>query len=165
MSDSTTTAPTSRKSFSKNYWVVILMEFFERGSYYGMMSILSVYMTDQLNFTKESVGVIKSTIQPLLYILPILSGAIGERFGYKKTLTFAFIFLGIGYFLTSQTTEYITVFASLIIMAFGAGAFKPMISGTIARETDESNSTLGKYFRMAVCYVGICNCNSSHAYS
>jgi len=130
-------------SFSKNYWIVILMEFFERGSYYGMMSILSVYMTDQLEFSKESVGVIKSTIQPLLYILPILSGAIGERFGYRKTLTFAFIFLGLGYFLTSQTTEYATVFASLIIMAVGAGAFKPMISGTIARETNESNSTLG----------------------
>jgi dipeptide/tripeptide permease len=108
-----------------------------------MMSILSVYMTDQLNFTKESVGVIKSTIQPLLYILPILSGAIGERFGYKRTLTFAFIFLGLGYFLTSQTTEYAMVFASLIVMAVGAGAFKPMISGTIARETNESNSTLG----------------------
>jgi len=130
-------------SFSKNYWIVILMEFFERGSYYGMMSILSVYMTDQLEFSKESVGVIKSTIQPLLYVLPILSGAIGERFGYKRLLTFAFIFLGLGYFLTSQTTEYVTVFASLIIMAVGAGAFKPMISGTIARETNESNSTLG----------------------
>jgi dipeptide/tripeptide permease len=130
-------------SFSKNYWIVILMEFFERGSYYGMMSILSVYMTDQLSFSKESVGVIKSTIQPLLYILPILSGAIGERFGYRKTLIFAFIFLGLGYFLTSQTTEYAMVFASLIIMAVGAGAFKPMISGTIARETNESNSTLG----------------------
>lgn len=35
------------------------------------------------------------------------------------------------------------VFGSLIIMAFGAGAFKPMVSGTIARETNESNSTLG----------------------
>jgi dipeptide/tripeptide permease len=131
------------RSFSKNYWVVILMEFFERGSYYGMMSILSVYMTDQLSFSKESVGVIKSTIQPLLYVLPILSGAIGERFGYKRTLTFAFVFLGLGYFLTSQATEYGFVFGSLIIMAFGAGAFKPMISGTIARETDETNSTLG----------------------
>lgn len=130
-------------SFSMNYWIVILMEFFERGSYYGMMSILSVYMTDQLNFSKESVGVIKSTIQPLLYILPILAGAIGDRFGYKKTLTFAFIFLGIGYFLTSQTTEYAMVFASLVIMGIGAGAFKPMISGTIARETNESNSTVG----------------------
>ncbi len=130
-------------SLSLNYWIVILMEFFERGSYYGMMSILSVYMTDQLNFSKERVGIIKSTIQPLLYILPILAGAIGDRFGYKKTLTFAFIFLGIGYFLTSQTTEYAMVFASLVIMGIGAGAFKPMISGTIARETNESNSTVG----------------------
>lgn len=130
-------------SFSKNYWVVILMEFFERGSYYGMMSILSVYMTEQLNFSKESVGVIKSTIQPLLYILPILAGAIGDRFGYRRTLTFAFIFLGLGYFLTSQTSSYPLVFASLVIMGIGAGAFKPMISGTIARETNESNSTLG----------------------
>lgn len=131
------------KSFPKNYWVVIMMEFFERGSYYGMMSILSVYMTDQLDFTKESVGVIKSTIQPLLYILPILAGALGDRFGYRKTLTFAFIFLGLGYFLTSQATEYALVFASLVILGVGAGAFKPMISGTIARETNESNSTLG----------------------
>lgn len=130
-------------SFSKNYWVVIMMEFFERGSYYGMMSILSVYMTDQLDYTKESVGVIKSTIQPLLYILPILAGALGDRFGYRKTLTFAFIFLGLGYFLTSQATEYGLVFASLVIMGIGAGSFKPMISGTIARETNESNSTLG----------------------
>ncbi|MEJ2103417.1 MAG: MFS transporter [Ignavibacteriaceae bacterium] len=143
MTETTLVKKPGISSFSKNYWIVIMMEFFERGSYYGMMSILSVYMTDQLDFSKESVGVIKSTIQPLLYILPILSGAIGERFGYRKTLTFAFIFLGLGYFLTSQTTEYVTVFASLIIMAVGAGAFKPMISGTIARETDESNSTLG----------------------
>lgn len=139
----TTTKTNVFNSFSKNFWTVIVMEFFERGSYYGMMSILSVYMTDQLNFTKESVGVIKSTIQPLLYILPILSGAIGDRYGYRKTLTFAFLFLGLGYFLTSQTTEYAMVFASLVIMAFGAGAFKPMISGTIARETTEKNSTLG----------------------
>lgn len=139
----THTSKTGFKSFPLNYWIVIMMEFFERGSYYGMMSILSVYMTDQLSYTKESVGVIKSVIQPMLYILPILSGAIGDRFGYKRVLTFAFIFLGLGYFLTSQTTEYAMVFGSLIIMAVGAGAFKPMISGTIARSTNEGNSTLG----------------------
>jgi dipeptide/tripeptide permease len=119
-----------------------MFEFFERGSYYGMMSILSVYFTDQLFFSKESVGVIKSTIQPLLYILPIVAGAIGDRFGYKKTLIFAFTFLGLGYFLTSQFKDYVLVFASLIIMGIGAGAFKPMISGTIARITNEKNSTL-----------------------
>ncbi len=130
------------KQFSGQFWLVIMFEFFERGSYYGMMSILSVYFTDYLFFSKESVGVIKSTIQPLLYILPIVAGAIGDRFGYKKTLIFAFTFLGLGYFLTSQFRDYALVFGSLVIMGIGAGAFKPMISGTIARITNEKNSTL-----------------------
>lgn len=133
----------SFSQFSSQFWLVIIFEFFERGSYYGMMSILSVYFTDYLFFSKESVGVIKSTIQPLLYILPIVAGAIGDRFGYKRTLVFAFTFLGLGYFLTSQFKDYVLVFGSLVIMGIGAGAFKPIISGTIARITDEKNSTLG----------------------
>lgn len=136
------------KSFSKNFWVVIIMEFFERGSYYGVMSVLSVYLvmsTDAggLGFSKESVGVIKSTITPLLYLLPILSGAMADRFGYRRLLMFSFAVMSLGYFLTSTVTSYSLVFMSLLLMAIGAGFFKPIISGTIARETDESNSTLG----------------------
>lgn len=76
------------KSFPRNFWVVITMEFFERGSFYGVMSILSVYLVlsvaeGGLGFSKESVGVINSVTRPLLYLLPILSGAIADRFGYK----------------------------------------------------------------------------------
>ena len=136
------------KGFSKNFWTVIVMEFFERGSYYGVMSVLSVYLVMKtgeggLGFSKESVGVIKSTITPLLYLLPIISGAIAERFGYRKVLMFAFAVMSIGYYLTSTVTSYGLVFLSLLLMVLGAGFFKPLISGTIARETDESNSTLG----------------------
>lgn len=124
------------------------MEFFERGSYYGVMSILSVYLVldvahGGLGFTKESVGVIKSVITPLLYFLPILSGALADQFGYKKTLVFSFIVMSLGYFFTSISTSYYFVFASLMLMVTGAGFFKPIISGTIARSTDESNSGLG----------------------
>jgi proton-dependent oligopeptide transporter, POT family len=136
------------RSFPRNFWTVITMEFFERGSYYGVMSVLSVYLVlstkeGGLGFSKESVGVIKSTITPLLYLLPIISGAIADRYGYKKTLMFAFIVMSSGYFLTSQFTDYPLVFASLLLMVTGAGFFKPIISGTIARSTDTGNSTLG----------------------
>jgi proton-dependent oligopeptide transporter, POT family len=136
------------RSFPRNFWTVIVMEFFERGSYYGVMSVLSVYLVldvsqGGLGFSKESVGLIKSTITPLLYLLPILSGAIGDQFGYKKTLLFSFIVMSLGYFLTSISTSYTFVFLSLLLMATGAGFFKPLISGTIARTTDESNSGLG----------------------
>lgn len=129
--------------FPFTYWLVIIFEFFERGSYYGMMSILSVYMTDILGFSKVGVGVIKSTIQPLLYFLPIITGAIADRVGYRRTLMVAFSLLGTGYILTSQMTTYGAVFLSLVIMGLGAGTFKPVISGTIAKLTNEKNSTLG----------------------
>jgi dipeptide/tripeptide permease len=135
-------------SFPRNFWTVIVMEFFERGSYYGVMSVLSVYLVldvsqGGLGFSKESVGIIKSVITPLLYLLPILSGALADQFGYKKTLVFSFVVMSLGYFFTSISTSYLLVFASLILMVTGAGFFKPVISGSIARSTDESNSTLG----------------------
>jgi dipeptide/tripeptide permease len=131
------------RSFPGQFWLVVLFEFFERGSYYGMMSFISVYFVKNLDFPKESVGVIKGVIQPLLYFLPVISGALADRFGYRKLLMIAFTLLGGGYFLTSQATQYGAVFAALVIMGFGAGIFKPLISGTIAKITDESNSTLG----------------------
>jgi len=135
-------------SFPKNFWTVIIMEFFERGSYYGVMSVLSVYLIlskddGGLGFSKESVGAIKSTITPLLYFLPILAGAIADRFGYRRVLMFAFTLMSAGYFFTSVSTSYGFVFLSLLVMAVGAGFFKPIISGTIARVTNEDNSSLG----------------------
>jgi dipeptide/tripeptide permease len=136
------------KSFPKNFWTVIVMEFFERGSYYGVMSVLSIFLIlspseGGLGFSKEGVGVIKSTITPLLYLLPILAGAIADRFGYRKVLMGAFALMSLGYFFTSMSSSYGIVFLSLILMAVGAGFFKPIISGTIARVTDERNSSLG----------------------
>ncbi len=139
---------TGIKSFPKTFWTVIVMEFFERGSYYGVMSVLSVFLilsadSGGLGFSKEQAGAILGTIPPLLYLLPIISGAIADRYGYKKVLFFAFSCMIAGYYLTGISQSYGLVFGSLIIMALGAGFFKPVISGTIARTTNESNSGLG----------------------
>jgi dipeptide/tripeptide permease len=129
------------------FWVVVAMEFFERGSYYGLMSVLSVYLVDPvasggLGFSKPAVGLIKSTIQPILYALPILSGALADRFGYKRTLLVAFSLLGTGYFLSGRVTSYWVLFGALTLMALGAGTFKPIVSGTIARVTNKENSSV-----------------------
>jgi hypothetical protein len=59
------------KNFSGQFWLVVMLVFFERGAYYGMMSFISQYFVNSLGFTKEDVGAIKGVIQPLLYSLPI----------------------------------------------------------------------------------------------
>jgi dipeptide/tripeptide permease len=133
----------TREKFPFIFWLVIFFEFIERGSYYGVMSVLSVYFTDILKFSKQDVGIIKSTIQPILYFLPIVAGALADKYGYKKALLVAFTFLGAGYLLASQVTTYSLVFIFLCIMALGAGTFKPIISGSIAKVTNEKNSSLG----------------------
>lgn len=136
------------RSFPLNYWIVIVMEFFERGSYYGVMSVLSVYLTTSvdrggLGISFEQAGLISSITKPLLYLLPILSGAIADRYGYRKILMASFVVMSIGYYFTGITTGYETVFTALLLMNVGAGFFKPLISGTIARTTNEENSSLG----------------------
>ena len=138
----------SIKSFTGNFWTAISMEFLERGAYYGVMSVLGVFLIltpleGGLGFSKEQAGAILGTIPPLLYLLPIIAGAIADRYGYRKVLFFAFTCMILGYGFTGLSNSYFLVFLSLILMALGAGFFKPVISGTIARTTNEKNSGLG----------------------
>ncbi|MBP6867588.1 MAG: MFS transporter [Bacteroidales bacterium] len=136
------------RSFPRNFWTAVSMEFFERGAYYGVLSVLSVYLVlspgeGGLGFSREAAGAIMGTIPPLLYFLPLIAGALADRYGFRNILMIAFSFMITGYFLTGFMTSYGLVFASLVVMAIGAGFFKPVISGTIAHSTTEKNSTLG----------------------
>lgn len=138
----------NENGFKKNFWIAILMEFLERGAYYGVLSVLSVYFIldiqeGGLGFSKTQAGTIMGTIQPLLYFLPIVAGGIADRYGYRRILFFAFSCICGGYFLTSITDSYVPVFCSMVVMAVGAGFFKPVISGTIAKTTTPENATLG----------------------
>jgi len=140
------TQPRSR--FPKTFWVANVMELFERAAYYGMNSVLAVYLTGTmadggLGFTEQSVGFLQSIVYAMTYVLPILGGALADRYGYRRMLLVAFAFLSAGYFAAGYSSTYAVVFLALLIMATGAGLFKPIISGTIARTTDESNSAFG----------------------
>jgi dipeptide/tripeptide permease len=58
-------------------------------------------------------------------------------------LTVAFSLLCAGYFAAGYMSAYALVFLALLVMATGSGLFKPIITGTIARTTDDSNSAFG----------------------
>ena len=146
MSDKT--SPGILRSFPPVFWVANVMELFERGAYYGMNSVLAIYLSDSvasggLGFSEKSIGFLQGLIYALTYIVPILGGALADRYGYRRMLMVAFSFLSVGYFVTGHMSAYGAVFTSLLVMATGSGLFKPIISGTIARSTNESNSGFG----------------------
>ncbi len=140
--------PSVLRSFPKVFWVANVMELFERAAYYGLNSVLAIYLTNSiaeggLGFSEQSVGFLQGLIYALTYIIPILGGALADRYGYRRMLLVAFSFLTAGYFLSGQASAYGVVFSALLVMATGAGLFKPIISGTLARTTNESNSGFG----------------------
>lgn len=143
-----TTEKKGLRGFPPTFWVANVMELFERGAYYGMNSVLAIYMTEKkanggLGFAEDAVGFLQAIIYALVYIIPILGGALAEKFGYRRMLIASFSILTFGYFATGHLSSYGLVFASLCIMATGAGLFKPIISGTLARTTNEKNSGFG----------------------
>jgi proton-dependent oligopeptide transporter, POT family len=136
------------RTFPRVFWVANVMELFERAAYYGLNSILAIYLSDSvrsggLGFSEESVGFLQSLIYAFTYVVPILGGALADRYGYRRMLLVAFSFLASGYFISGQMSAYGTVFAALLVMATGAGLFKPIISGTLARSTTGENSGFG----------------------
>ena len=140
--------PRPAAEFPRTFWVANVMELFERAAYYGMNSVLAVYLTGAvaeggLGFAEQSVGFLQSIVYAMTYVLPILGGALADRYGYRRMLMVAFSFLAAGYFAAGYTSTYALVFLGLLVMATGSGLFKPIISGTIARTTDDSNSAFG----------------------
>lgn len=136
------------RDFPRVFWTANLMELFERAAYYGLNSVLAVYLTGAtaergLGFDEQSVGFLQGIIYAATYVIPILGGALADRYGYRRMLLLAFSLLATGYFAAGRTSSYALVFLALLVMATGAGLFKPIISGTIARTTDERTSAVG----------------------
>ncbi|MBN2414724.1 MFS transporter [bacterium] len=135
-------------SLPRTFWIANIMELFERGAYYGLNALLAIYLSDKvanggLGFGEDSIGLLQGVVYAVTYVVPILGGALADRYGYRRLLLVAFSLLSAGYFISGHVTSYWVIFSSLLIMATGSGLFKPIITGTVARTTDEKTSGFG----------------------
>jgi dipeptide/tripeptide permease len=124
------------------------MEIFERMAWYGFFAVSSLYITNPrsegaLGFTSEQRGTLQGVVTFILYMLPVLTGALADRFGYKKMFIIAYSVLTPAYFLLGQAHSYIGFFMVFLLVAVGAAIFKPVVVGTVARTTNEETSAMG----------------------
>ena len=84
----------------------------------------------------------------LLYTVPIIASSLAKKFGYKKILLLAFLLLAPTYYIMTFLNEVYAFFPLIITWGIGAGAFKPMVSATIAQVTSKEtrNSAYSIYY-------------------
>ncbi len=136
------------KDFPLTFWVANTMEIFERMAWYGFFAVSSLYITGAvedggLGFTDEDRGVLQGVVTFFLYLFPVVSGALADRYGFKKLLFAAFTILVPAYYLLGQLKTFPTFFFAFMLVALGAGTFKPVIIGTISKVTNEKTGSLG----------------------
>ena len=120
----------------------------ERWGFYGIFTLLPLYLvasTDQggLGLSHTEKGSIIGNVTAIQYFLPLVFGVIADRIGYKLSLVISCTIMAIGYYLMGEVNTYWSMYMMFLFAAVGGGFFKPVINGTVARNTDESTSTMG----------------------
>ena len=132
-------------------WSAVLMELFERLAYNGMVMVLGIYIVDRLGVPADTFGWVYGIFTATLYFLPVLAGALADRFGYKPALIVAFATLSGGYFLLGTSTDFGVICAALGLIAVGGSIIKPTISGAVTRTTEKGSTRpvgFGLYYMM-----------------
>ncbi len=86
-----------------------------------------------LEFTQTQKGLIMGVGTGILYFLPVFTGAIADKYGYKHVLFISFIIYTTAFLALPLFNTFAGVFAMYLYLALGAALFKPVISATIAK--------------------------------
>jgi len=134
--------------FPKTFWVANTIELFERWAWYGFFMLFANYLTlssdlGGLEFSQAQKGWIMGVGTGILYFLPVITGAIADKFGYKKVLALAFTIYTSAFILLPYFDTFTGVFIMYLYLALGAALFKPVIQATVAKTTDEETSSIG----------------------
>ncbi|MCB1182638.1 MFS transporter [bacterium] len=134
--------------FTVGYWMLNIIEMFERLAYYSVRSVVAIYIMQAddpngLHLTAADKGTIYAFWFAFQSILPTFTGGFADRYGYKKSLFVSITLNVIGYILMGVLRSYTGFLCGVIVLATGTAFFKPSIQGSLAHNVTKDNSSLG----------------------
>lgn len=134
-------------SLSYVFWICGGMEMIERFAYYGVRNNAALYATAPVS--EGGLGITATQLGNIFFIwalvqtwVPVVTGGLSDRFGYKETIFAATIFKIAGYVVMAMFASYWGFMTGAILVAFGTAIFKPGLQGTIVKSTDRTNSSI-----------------------
>nr|WP_202899630.1 MFS transporter [Kordiimonas gwangyangensis] len=134
-------------SLSYVFWICGGMEMVERLAFYGTRQVAGLYGTDAasnggLGLVEAEVGIIMTVWVITQTFVPVFTGGISDRVGYKETIFASTVIKIIGYLLMGFFPSFWGFMAGAVVLAFGTGIFKPGLQGTIVKATNRQNSSI-----------------------
>lgn len=117
------------KEHPKGFWYIFWGELAERSSFYGMRTVLYLYLSTVLGFSKNNASTIMPAFMAACYITPLLGGWLADRVlgRYKTILYFSGPYI-LGHIILGGVENKYGLFAALVLLALGSGSIKPNTS-------------------------------------
>ncbi len=145
------TAPRSSDKMPKGIPYIIGNELAERFSFYGMKTILIVFMTQYLMDSNGELDVLSNqdatswyhTFTFAVYLTPLIGAIISDIFlGKYKTILFLSIVYCLGHFTLAIDETRLGLMYGLTLISIGAGGIKSCVSAHVGDQFGKSNSHL-----------------------
>src|SRR5262249_44971422 len=122
------------------FWICGGMEMVERLAYYGVKAVATIYAKTPvsqggLGVTMTTFSVVLSVWAMTQSVLPVFTGGLSDRYGYKGTIFISTCVKISGYLVMAFFPTYAGFFAGAILLAAGTAVFKPGIQGTLVKST------------------------------
>lgn len=137
-------------SLPANSRYIIGTEACERFSFYGMKSLLMLYMTGHLMMTENWATSTIHAFMGMVYLLPLAGAWLADKvWGRYKTILYISLLYCVGHgvlatsdlFHTVEARRYILL-AGLFIIALGSGGIKPCVSAFMGDQIPDKNPRL-----------------------
>lgn len=131
----TTSAPAQRADnrFPPQIKYIVGNEACERLSYYGVISILTLYMKNELSMEPGKATEVAHLFKMAVYFLPLAGGWLADRWlGRYWTILSISLFYCLGHgVLAVFEGSRLGLYAGLVLIAVGAGGIKPCVSAFV----------------------------------
>ncbi len=116
----------------------------ERYSFYGMRSILTIFLVQYLAMSNEASTVVFHDFVSMCYLFPILGALISDKFwGKYKTILYLSIVYCVGHFyLAVFEHSQIGFSTGLALIALGSGGIKPCVSAHVGDQFKKGQENL-----------------------
>jgi POT family proton-dependent oligopeptide transporter len=120
------------------FWFIFWGELAERASFYGMRTILALYMVEVLRFEEANAAAIMPAFMAACYVTPLLGGFLADRVlgRYKTILYFSGPYV-LGHIILGGLENRAGLFSALVLLALGSGSIKPNTSTLMGQMYEE----------------------------
>ncbi|MGB7979119.1 MAG: oligopeptide:H+ symporter [Chlamydiales bacterium] len=134
------------------YWL-FFTELWERFGFYMVQTILVLYLSKGLSYTDSSAYLLYGAFTSMLYLAPVLGGAIADRYiGYRQSILLGGILFLVGYAIMGLPGKR-ELFLGLSLVILGNGFFKPNVSSLVGELYAENDPRRDGGFTLF--YMGI----------